>query len=104
MTRNKAAETSAFAVTGGAAAAPAKAPSLKTKSTRPRKATVAQESSVLAPAAEVASSPEVPLESKIRTSKPKTPRAKSTAVTHRHKKLEISITPETFVDAPTLVA
>ncbi len=104
MTRNKAAETSAFVVTGGAAAAPAKASSLKPKTSRSRKATADMESPVPASSVEVASSTEVPLESKIRTSKPKTPRAKSTAVTHRHKKLEIAITPETLVEAQTLVA
>jgi Protein of unknown function (DUF2934) len=88
MTKNKAAETSAFATSSsGSAAAPAKALSLKTS--RSRNATPKAEAPVLSPATnEVAQSLEVPIESTTRTSKLKTPRAKSTAVTHRHKKLE----------------
>ena len=86
--KNKAAENSAFATSSsGAAAVPAKASSLKTS--RSRKTTPKTESHEPAPiAGEVASAPEVPIESTTRTSKPQSPRAKSTAVTHRHKKLE----------------
>ena len=79
MTKNKALETSA---------------SLKSsspKTSRSRKATPKTEAPVLAPASqEVALSSAGPIESTSRTSQPKTPRAKSTAVTHRHKKLEIA--------------
>ena len=89
MTMNKALENLAFATTTGgsaAAAQPAKVSSLK-KPSRSRKATPNAE----APASKtVAVSPDVQLESTPRTAKPKAPPAKSTAVTHRHKKLEIA--------------
>ena len=88
MTKNKAADTTAFATSNsGTAAAPAKASSLKTS--RSRKATPRAEAPVLGSASgEVAMADQVPIESTTRTSNPKSPRAKSTAVTHRHKKLE----------------
>ena len=86
MTKKTPLETSAFATLGsGAATQPAKVSPLK-KTSRPREATPKAD----APAPEVAVAPEARIESKARTAKPKTPRAKSTAVTHRHKKLEIA--------------
>ena len=90
MTKNKALESSAFAASVGgssaAAAQPAKASPLK-KPFRSRKATPKSEAPT---SEEVALSPVAPLESGTRTAKPKATRAKSTAVTHRHKKLEIA--------------
>ena len=92
MMKKKATESSAFAASGGSAAAqPAKAASLKPKTS-------------VAPAAEGQ------LESSNRTAKSKTPPAKSTAVTHRHKKpeipeleLRVENSPAPLAAAPALV-
>jgi len=78
MTNNKALESSASL----------KTPSIK-KTSRPRKATPKVDAPVAAPVPEeVALASEGSVESTARASKPKTPPAKSTAVTHRHKKFE----------------
>lgn len=83
-------ESSAFATSsGGAAAAPAKALSLKPITSRTRKATPKAE----AAADPVALSQDAQVESTTRTTNPKPTRAKSTAVTHRHKKLETAAVP-----------
>ena len=87
MTKKKTIEHSGFATSGGAATAPAKSTSLKAKASRSRKTSLQAETSTPAPAAEVALSPEAHVESTTRTAKAKT---NSTAVTHRHKKLEIA--------------
>ena len=87
MTKNKAKVESSFlaASSAGAAAATAKTSPLK-KTSRSSKATPQAE----APVREVALSPEAQIESKTRASKPTALPAKSTAVTHRHKKPEIA--------------
>ena len=90
MNLKNANESSAFATSsGGAAAAPAKALSLKPITSRIRKATPKAE----ATADPVALSHDAQVESTTRTMNPKPTRAKSTAVTHRHKKLETAAVP-----------
>ena len=89
MTKKKVLEPSAFAASSGGAAAaaqPAKVSSLK----KPSRSRILTSDTELPTTGEVAMSPEAQLESTSRTAKPKAPRAKSTAVTHRHKKLEIA--------------
>ena len=90
MTKKKALEPSAFATSGSAAAAqPAKASILNSpqkKASRPRQSSAKVE----ALPKEVALPADAQLESTTRASQPKAPRANSTAVTHRHKKLEIA--------------